>query len=83
VQWTVYPALPGLWIFPVQSVLLPRPATIATRSSTVRRNLSAGSDAPHPSIRAAIQEQLGMKLEPSRDSVEVLVIDRAEKPSVN
>jgi uncharacterized protein (TIGR03435 family) len=31
----------------------------------------------------AIKDQLGMKLEPAKDPLEVLVVDRVEKPSEN
>jgi uncharacterized protein (TIGR03435 family) len=46
-------------------------------------NSSDASDSLGPSIFAAMQDQLGLKLEAGKGPVELLVIDHVEKPSEN
>jgi uncharacterized protein (TIGR03435 family) len=42
-----------------------------------------GPDDNAPSIEQAVQQQLGLKLAPSKASIDVLVIDHAEAPTAN
>jgi uncharacterized protein (TIGR03435 family) len=37
--------------------------------------------APGPPLLTAVEEQLGLKLQPQTERVQVLVIDHAEQPS--
>lgn len=42
---------------------------------------AAPADPDAPSLSVALQEQLGLRLESARGPVEVVVIDRLEKPT--
>ena len=50
---------------------------------TPENRSAAGTPDEFGSIFTAVQEQLGLKLEPQRSEVEVLVIDHVEHPSEN
>jgi uncharacterized protein (TIGR03435 family) len=53
------------------------------KASVSASSTAASDPAAFPDIFTAIQEQLGLKLEPSKGPVDILVIDHVERPSVN
>lgn len=57
-------------------------APVGTEFGGTPPNL-APTDNPPPSLFTAIQEQLGLKLEPIKAPADVLVIDHVERPSAN
>jgi uncharacterized protein (TIGR03435 family) len=49
----------------------------------INLDFSVDVDDDRPSLFTAVQEQLGLKLEPGKASIEMLVIDHIEKPTPN
>jgi uncharacterized protein (TIGR03435 family) len=47
------------------------------------KTLPQASENPPPGLFTAIQEQIGLKLDPTKAAVAVMMIDHAEKPSAN
>lgn len=54
-----------------------------TYTPDTRANRAGDPDPNDISIFTAVQEQLGLRLEPQKAEVEILVVDRVEKPSDN
>jgi uncharacterized protein (TIGR03435 family) len=44
---------------------------------------AASADAPSAPLFSAVQQQLGLRLVPTRGLVDALIVDKAERPSAN
>jgi uncharacterized protein (TIGR03435 family) len=65
-------------------IIVDKTGLTGTFDMVLRFNPDANdSSSDLPSLFAAVQEQLGLKLEPQTAPAEVLVIDKAEKPTEN
>jgi len=71
-EWTADQSTPGFWA-PGLAPHEPAPVADASGSSALSG----------PTIFNVLQEQLGLKLEPTKGPVKTIVIDHAEKPSAN
>lgn len=73
--------LTGIYDFTLE--FMPDSGAVSAQNRTDDAPTSAAPDLGGASIFTAIQQQLGLKLEPGRGPVETLIIDHAEKPSAN
>ena len=51
--------------------------------SQVRSDENPALDVNAPSLTSALQEQLGLRLQSHKGPVELVIVERAEKPSAN
>jgi uncharacterized protein (TIGR03435 family) len=64
---------------PLRQPVVDRTAVAGTFDIDLTYARDGDTDSPLPSIFTALQEQLGLRLEPRKVPVEILVIDHIEK----
>ena len=73
--------LTGEWDF--ELTFTSDPSTLQVPPGSPLPPVAANADANGPTLFAALEEQLGLKLQPTRGSVEMLVVDRVQPPTEN
>jgi uncharacterized protein (TIGR03435 family) len=73
--------LPGNW--ELELTFSSDPSQLGLPPSVPAPPLPPNADPNGPSLFTALEEQLGLKLQPTRGPVEVYVIDRVERPTEN
>jgi uncharacterized protein (TIGR03435 family) len=72
-------ALAAMLTSPVGQQVVDRTGIIGSYEINLKFAPSGATDSSYPSVFTALQEQLGLKLEPQKVPVEMLVIDHLEK----
>lgn len=76
--------LKGKYDFTLYWLIRPVRPLIPAASADPNGPLTPEADSPGPTLLEAVQQQLGLKLEPKKGPVPILVVDRAEKrPTAN
>ena len=71
--------LKGKYDFTLYWLIRPIRPLISAASADPNGSLTPEADSPGPTLLEAVQQQLGLKLEPKKGPVPILVVDRVEK----
>ena len=75
--------LTGLYDFTLEYAREQNLSTSAPADGATGNTIALPSDPAGPTVMAALEDQLGLKLVPSRGPMQVVVIERMEKPNAN
>jgi uncharacterized protein (TIGR03435 family) len=75
--------LPGKYDFQLDWTPDSGPCRVAAEAADSQGGSAAAGPSGLPSFYTALQQQLGLRLEPSKGPVEILIVDRVERPSGN